>query len=159
MITSDKGVQFIGSFEGYRRWPYNDAAGYATVGYGHLLHYSNVNAKDLLRYHTGLSVPAALKLLRKDCLVAERAVRQSVHTNLKQGAFDALVSFTFNCGAGALSSSRLLKLVNDHKYHSADITSAFVAWDHAGGVELPGLKRRRLAEANLFLTGKYGQGV
>lgn len=147
----------IASFEGYRRFPYNDAAGYATIGYGHLLGYRPVSAADRLRYPLGLSVAQALKLLRKDCLLAQKAVQGYVTRPLGQGQFDALCSFTFNCGAGALAHSTLLHDVNlkPGPAGAAILEADFLRWDHAGGIELPGLKTRRAAEARLYLQGVY----
>lgn len=159
MRLSDAGLRFIASWEGYRRWPYNDAAGFATIGYGHLLHYSPVNAWDRARYPFGLSVPAALALLRRDCAAAEAGVNQLVTRPLGQGQFDALVSFAFNCGTGGLAHSTLLVDVNRHlgPKGAPAIRADFERWCHAGGVVLPGLLRRREAEANLYLEGKYLQ--
>lgn len=151
----------IGAFEGYRRWPYNDAAGHATIGYGHLLHLGNVTARDRARYPLGLTRGPALRLLRRDCAAAESAVKRYVRRGLKQQAYDALVSFTFNCGGGALAHSTLLRDVNRPlgEVTADKIRADFRSWSHAGGMELPGLVRRRLAEAELYLAGKYPQNV
>lgn len=69
---------------------------------------------------------------------------------INQNQFDALVSFAYNLGLGALHGSTLLRLVN-----SGDIAGAaneFPKWNHAGGVVSSGLTHRRLAEQKLFLT-------
>jgi GH24 family phage-related lysozyme (muramidase) len=155
MLTiSDKGLLFIASFEGFRSRPYNDAAGHATIGYGHLMHYGPVTAKDRARYPLGISRAAALKLLRSDAAKAEASVREYVTRRpFKQREFDALCSFTFNCGGGALAHSTLLLDVNRHR--DAAIRADFCRWSHAGGVTLAGLLRRRNAEADMFLHGTY----
>jgi GH24 family phage-related lysozyme (muramidase) len=65
-----------------------------------------------------------------------------------QHQFDALVSFAYNVGVGNLSSSTLLKL---HK--AGDFAGAqqqFARWNKAAGKVLPGLTRRRAAEAALY---------
>lgn len=160
-LISDKGVRMIAMFEGYRRYPYNDAVNNATVGYGHLLHLGPVTWRDRARYPVGLSVAAALKVLRADCRNAEQAVQSCVKRDLGGGQYDALTSFTFNCGGGALAHSTLLQDVNA-KLGAAGATRIrddFLRWDHAGGVELPGLRRRRELEAALFLQGQYPAGV
>ena len=66
----------------------------------------------------------------------------------EQAQFDALCSFTFNLGGGALSSSTLLRKLNERDYAGA--AEEFPRWCHAGGREVPGLVRRRLAEQSLF---------
>ncbi len=72
-----------------------------------------------------------------------------VTVDLDQDQFDALVSFTFNLGAGNLQSSTLLKLLNQGEYTQA--ADQFLRWNKAGGRVLPGLTRRREAERALFL--------
>ena len=67
-----------------------------------------------------------------------------------QNQFDALVSFTYNLGAGNLRSSTLLKKLNAGDYAGA--ADEFPKWNKAGGKELAGLTRRRNAERDLFLS-------
>lgn len=65
-----------------------------------------------------------------------------------QHQFDAMVSFAYNVGIGNLSSSTLLRL---HK--AGDFAGAqqqFGRWNKAGGKVLPGLVKRRAAEAALY---------
>jgi lysozyme len=66
-----------------------------------------------------------------------------------QGQYDALVSFTYNEGAGRLQSSTLLKVLNAGDYAGA--AGQFGVWVCGGGVKLPGLVARREAEAALFV--------
>jgi len=152
---SAEGLGFIARFEGYRGGPYNDAGGNATIGYGHLLHYGPVTWRDHVRYPVGLSVKAALKLLREDAAKAEAGVNAALTVGVVQAQFDALCSFAFNCGVGALQRSTLLKTING-KAGPAKIRTAFMEWNHVGGEESPGLTRRRTAEADLFLGYGYG---
>jgi lysozyme len=151
--VSDKGLAFIGAFEGYRRYPYNDAAGHATIGYGHLLHLGPVTARDRARYPAGLTQAAALKLLRRDAANAEYAVHHNVHALLNQHEYDALVSFTFNCGGGALANSSALRLLNQGDRDQ--VPGKLMLWDKAGGRVLEGLRRRRAAEGRMFAHGTY----
>ena len=68
-----------------------------------------------------------------------------------QPQFDALVSFTYNLGAGHLRSSTLLR---KHKAgNHAGAAREFVKWNRAGGRVLRGLTRRRKAEAKLYRSG------
>lgn len=153
---SPRGTEFIAGFEGFVSRPYNDAAGNATIGYGHLLHYGQVTVYDRVRYAAGLSRKAALVLLRKDAEWASRCVRQHIVRPLQnQTTFDALVSFVFNVGCGGLTGTRVQRDIEGEKW--GDLRYALIEWDHAGGAELPGLRRRREAEATLILTGSYGR--
>jgi lysozyme len=58
------------------------------------------------------------------------------------------VDFCFNAGRGALLGSTLLRKVNAEDFEGA--AAQFGLWVHAGGEVVPGLVRRRTAEAALF---------
>jgi lysozyme len=90
----------------------------------------------------------AERLLIKDVRFAERAVRNFIHIQLTQHQFDALVSFTFNVGSGALQRSRLRRVINRGEVD--DIAKQWMRWVWGGGRKLPGLRRRRAAELLVF---------
>lgn len=142
--TSRAGIDLITSFEGYYPSWYLDPVGVRTVGYGHTSE----------RIPAGITVPLtreeALDLLRSDLKEYEAEVRRLVKVPLSQPQFDALTSFAFNVGAGALASSTLLKRLNHGDYDAA--AREFRRWVFGGGEALPGLKRRRAAEAALFMS-------
>lgn len=144
----------ISGFEGYRARAYNDSGGNATIGYGHLLHLGPATWRD-----RGLfwPEPYARRRLRQDCATAEAAVRRLVTRPLGQGQYDALVSFTFNVGTGGFGRSTLLRDVNRHlgPKGSATLRADFERWSHVDGRVVPGLLRRRQAEAELYLQGRY----
>nr|WP_268932916.1 lysozyme [Sphingobium yanoikuyae] len=107
--------------------------------------------------HTGPDVKPGLTithersqaLLAADLLRFERAVNR-LGGRMSQGQFDAMVSFAFNCGEGALKSSTLLK-----KHLAGDYAGAgkeFARWTRGGGKVLPGLVKRRAAEAALYMS-------
>ncbi len=64
------------------------------------------------RAEWGFLVKEAEALLRKDVLWAEGAVLCLIGVPLRDGQFDGLVSFAFNCGSGALQRSTLRRKVN-----------------------------------------------
>ncbi|MEQ1704631.1 MAG: lysozyme [Rickettsiales bacterium] len=109
-ITED-GIELIQNFEGFSPTVYLDAAGLPTIGYGHLL-----RAGEAEMFRRGISHEAAVALLIKDVQTAERAVLRLITVPLTDGQFDALVSFTFNLGGGALQRSTLRRKINreDH---------------------------------------------
>jgi peptidoglycan hydrolase-like protein with peptidoglycan-binding domain len=91
-------------------------------------------------------------MLAEDVGRFEAAVNRLVKVPLSQGQFDALVSFSFNVGEGALADSTLLRKLNARDYKGA--RREFARWNKGGGRVLPGLTRRRAAEAKLFGGGK-----
>lgn len=143
-ITQD-GLNLIKQFEGFEPEIYLDAAGYPTIGYGHLI---RKDEGDM--YRNGITESAAGALLAKDVWAAERAVLRLIKVPLTDGQFDALVSFTFNLGGGALQRSTLRRKVNREEH--ADVPEEFMRWVWAGGRKLRGLVRRRYAEAALYIA-------
>ena len=131
------GLNLIKRFEGFSPSVYICPAGYPTIGYGHLV-------RDGEQF-TSISAEEAEALLRKDVASAERAVLRLVNVPLSDGQFDALVSFTFNLGAGALQRSTLRRKVNRQLH--IEVPSQLMRWVWAGGRRLNGLIRRRKAEA------------
>ena len=139
MKTSSKGVSLIKQFEGCRLKAYKCPAGVWTIGYGHT---AGVKAGDIITQETAESY------LRNDLVTYEKYVMNYdgiYHFN--QNQFDALVSFTYNCGAGNLKN-----LTQGGKRTIAQISEKLLLYNKAGGVTLLGLQRRRSAEKVLFDT-------
>ena len=70
--------------------------------------------------------------------------------SVNQNQFDALVSFAYNLGCGALHGSHLLQLVNQGDFDGA--ANEFPKWNHVNHQVVNGLTRRRAAEQSLFST-------
>lgn len=140
MRTSQKGIDLIKKFEGCRLEAYKCPAGIWTIGYGH-----TKGVKDGMI----ITQEQAEEFLREDLRIFEQTVESCVKVPLSQNQFDALVSFCYNCGSGALRTSTLLRLLNDGKY--SDAGKQFLRWNKAGGRVLAGLTRRREEEKKLFL--------
>ena len=146
--TSLKGVELIKKYEGFRSKPYKCEAGVATIGYGATYYPNGVKVK--------LSDPAidekhASLLLEAMLVPYEKAVDSFCRDDINQNQFDALVSFAYNLGNGALKGSTLLKKVNANPNDIA-IKKEFLKWRFAGGKELKGLVNRRIEESNLYFT-------
>ena len=141
MRTSDYGINLIKQFEGVRLEAYKavPTEEHYTIGYGH---YGPDVKKNMV-----ISQKMAEDLLKKDLEKFEGYVRKYVpEDRFTQNQFDALVSFTYNCGAGNLKklvSGRTLRQVAD----------AMLLYNKAGGKVYDGLTRRRKAERELFLKG------
>ena len=159
MRVSDAGKQLIKVFEGVHRRPYLCPAVLWTIGVGRVLYPEQIKLKvperklyPLKPEHDKEWGDAAIDaFLDADLLVSESGVlRLCPNSVTSQSQFDALASFAFNCGVGALQASTLRRL-----YNAGDIAGAaaeFVKWNKGGGRVLPGLTRRRLAEQALFLS-------
>jgi len=147
MLISKKGLELIKSFEGFMSHPYLDVAMVPTIGYGTThYHHRAVTLND-----QDISESTASYLLRTQ--VDEtygKAVNHYVQVPLTQNQFDALVSFTYNLGVGALKSSTLLRDINSGKI--AEAYNEFHKWTHANGKVVRGLVARRKKESELFLA-------
>lgn len=138
-ITQD-GIDLIKRFEGFCSSVYICPAGYPTIGYGHLVRSGES--------FTEITETEAEELLRRDVESAERAVLRLVNVPLTDGQFDALVSFTFNLGAGAFQRSTLRRKVNRQAH--TEVPAQLMRWVWAGGRKLRGLRNRRSAESILY---------
>lgn len=156
MNLSDAGARFIASHEGMVLEPYNDPAGYATIGIGHLIAKRRVNDADKNQWGR-LTEAQAFDLFRSDARRFIDAVAAAVAVPLTQNQFDALVSFAFNVGEGAFRGSTLLKKLNAGDYSGA--AAEFAKWNKARGRVLKGLVRRRKEEAELFMRASAGQAI
>ncbi len=141
MHISPRGLALIKAFEGCRLTAYLCPAGILTIGFGH----TGRDVTEGLR----ITAEAAEELLRGDLMRFEDGVRR-LAGETSQSRFDALVSFAFNLGLGALAGSTLLK-----RHRAGDFARAaneFLRWNKAGGIVPPGLTRRRAAERRLYLS-------
>ena len=139
-ITQD-GLDLIKRFEGFSRTIYMCPAGHPTIGYGHVV----TSDEDFI---VGIDAEQADELLRQDAGIAERAILRLINVPLTDGQFDALVSFTYNLGGGALQRSTLRRKVNREDH--TEVPEQFMRWVWAGGRQLKGLIRRRKAERSVL---------
>ena len=138
MKTSQPGINLIKQFEGVRLTAYKCPAGVYTIGYGH--------TRGVTR---GMKITEeeASAFLTADLRNSEKAVERydSVY-HWNQNEFDALVSFTFNCGA-----TNLRALLRNGRRNRSQIAETLPLYRKDGGKVLKGLERRRAAEKALFL--------
>jgi GH24 family phage-related lysozyme (muramidase) len=69
-------------------------------------------------------------------------------TPTTQNQFDALVALAYNIGPATLASSTLLARHKARDYAGA--RAQFARWNKANGQVMPGLTKRRAAEAALY---------
>lgn len=138
MLNSLKG------WEGLRTTAYKCPAGVWTIGYGHT---SGVQAGQQI------TEAQAEQYLRADLASFENEVTaqaKAAGVNLTQGQFDALVSFAYNCGGGALQKSGIMGMLKSGNTQGA--ASKLKEYVHGGGKVLPGLVSRRGVEAGWMLA-------
>ena len=140
---TQNGLDLIKRFEGFSRTVYFCPAGYPTIGYGHVV-------KDDEDFSAGIDEEKAEELLRQDAQIAERAVLRLIDVPLTDGQFNALVSFTYNLGGGALQRSTLRRKINREEH--GEVPEQFMRWVWAGGRKLKGLVRRRHAESIFYIS-------
>ena len=140
MTYGPNGLALTKSFESCRLMPYKDGGGVWTDGYG--------NTHRVLP-GTAISQEKADKDLVMNVADAVDTVNDYVTVPMAQNQFDALVDFTFNCGASAFKTSTLLKLLNADDYSGA--CAQLARWNKDNGQVVAGLTRRRAAEQDLFM--------
>ena len=150
MRMSKKGIALLKRFEGLRLVAYYDIAAIPTIGYGHT---ESVTAEDVA-IGRRITIEEAERLLRMDLRPRESAVIRLVSVSLNRNEFDALVSFVYNVGVDAFKMSTARKRLN--RGDRVGSAQALTWWNKAtiGGElkEVDGLKNRRAAEQELFLT-------
>jgi GH24 family phage-related lysozyme (muramidase) len=147
MKLNDKGFALICEFEGCRTEAYQDAVGVWTIGYGH----TSAAGPPCVGPGVTVTRAEATGILMRDLEIFSAGVRSAITAPLNDNQFSALVSFAFNVGLGNFRSSSVLRSVNDCRFDQ--VPADLALWVKAGGKVLPGLIRRRAAEAALFLAG------
>lgn len=156
MNISEIGLRRLAQWEGEikdngKHVAYDDAAGYPTIGIGHLLTNEELKTGHILIEgvmvdwgYDGLFDEEAFGLLEQDLQWAQDAVNKNVEVFLLQNQFDSLVSFVFNIGETNFRSSTLLRVLNEANY--AEVPNQLKRWNKAGGKTLRGLIKRRQHE-------------
>lgn len=132
------GLNLIKQFEGCRLTAYQCSAGVWTIGYGHTV-----------GVYKGMKISQAQAdaFLKQDIVKFEKYINNPSYVpfteQLNQNQFDALVSFAFNLGQGNVKKLCVGRNINQ-------IPSAMQKYCKAAGRTLPGLQRRRKAEAALY---------
>lgn len=138
MKISDNGLTLIKSFESCKLKAYKcvSTEKYYTIGWGH---YGADVKSDMV-----ITQEQADSMLVSDIKKFEKYVN-ATGLKLNQNQFDALVSFTYNCG-----NANLKKLITNRTLQ--DISDALLLYNKSGGKAFAGLVRRREAEKKLFDT-------
>lgn len=149
-ISQDAIEQLVCKFEGCVLTAYPDPGTNAepwTIGYGH----TSAAGDPPVTRGMKITKERALDILKSDLVKVERQVANLVKVPVTQDQFDVLVDFTFNVGPGNLSRSTLLRKLNAGDYDA--VPGELAKWNKAAGKVLPGLVRRRAAEADWWMNG------
>ena len=167
MRLSPAGAAVMHQFEGYRQRPYLCPSHIWTTGFGHVLYQQQIRLP--ITRSPERQVPMIRKeyplrpednrvfskdeidaLFEADVAVFERGVlRLAPALDGHQGAFDACVSFSYNVGLGNFQRSSVRMKVQREDWEGA--AKSLMLWTKGGGRVLPGLVRRRQAEAALMV--------
>ena len=169
--TSEKGLDFLHQQEGIRTDAYKDTDKWA-IGYGHNINVGDVIFGDTINGRVtqadidrlnrtkgdlNISKAEARRIFRQDLVKFEKAVCAEIDTPITQGQFDALVSYAYNGGQGAVR-----RMVQRSDFNSGDFSRVPQAWmrlSTASGTKDPVKraqqeavlrKRRRLELETLF---------
>ena len=145
---SNNGITLIKSFEGCRLKAYRCPAGVLTIGYGHT---GNDVKENTIWTQFQAEVALLTDLTKYEKYVNDMETEFDYCFN--QNEFDALVSFTYNCGKG-----NLYKLTQNGTRNSEQIAKAMPLYNKANGNVLQGLVNRRKAEVELFTSGTMVRG-
>lgn len=142
MNTAELASRLLRSFEGIKLTSYRDSGGVWTIGAGH-------TGPDVTPGMT-INIDQALAMFKNDAaalidLVSDKSVIEAA----------ALVSFGFNCGAGALRRVLAGNIVvtEDGFFTSDNPPKEYGSHDKLGNI-LPGLQARRKLEAALIVASK-----
>jgi len=150
-ITSidEAGLKLIEGFEGCILHPYKDQVGIPTLGYG--MTYYPSTGKKVTMQDPPITQAQADSMFLQLLKPFELAVYSTTRDDLTQNQFNALVSLTYNIGAGGFKGSTVHRLVNASVI-GLPLKEAWLAWSHAGGKINTDLLARRTKELNLYLS-------
>jgi lysozyme len=141
---SEKGLELLKHYEGCELTAYRCSANVLTIGYGH----TKGVTEDMV-----ITQEEADQMLHDEMPEYEGYINDKVTVELNQDQFDAMVCWVYNLGSGNLSSSTLLKVLNDGDYDG--VPEQMKRWNKAGGKVLNGLTKRRDSEAKLFCSEEW----
>ena len=163
--TSDEMKAFIKQKEGLRVFSYSDAGKAWAIGYGHNIKVGDVingvkvgkaeiqeldrtQGKSLGGQPLIISPEEADELFDKDLAKFEKGVCNGVTTEITQGQYDAMVSFSYNVGVGAFSKSTMLRKLNEGNVD--EVPNQWMRWVNVNGQPNSGLRARRDEELRFF---------
>ena len=150
LATSEEAVTLIKAYEGFSAKAYWDNTQWS-IGYG-----------TKSTQGATITEEEALTAMRAELLEVENALNaftEKYGLSLSQNQFDALASLSYNCGTGWMNSNgRLRQAVTEGKSGN-DFLFAISLWANISSVPNAGLLKRRMSEANLYLSATYNKAM
>jgi len=134
-------------FEGFRSKPYLCPAGIPTIGYGSTYYASGAKVA-LSDEPISKTIAEALLLHELQFTYLPGVLRNCPILLTDERKCNAVVDFCYNLGIGRLQTSTLKRKINEQNWEAAK--DQLLLWNKAGGRVLPGLDKRRKAEAALL---------
>jgi len=148
-LVSAELIDFVKSYEGFSAIAYDDSTGVIAIGYG-------TTRKDYVALGSITEIQAT-QFLKEEINDMAKQIKSNLDSKgvvLNQNQFDALCSFAYNCGVGALFGSTLYKRILNGVRDSS-LKDNFTAWSKAGGKTMQGLINRRIEEYQIFTNADY----
>ena len=143
MKLDQAGIDFLHEREGYRSKPYLDTKGIPTIGYGNTYY---PDGRKVTMQDKPLTPALAEQLFHAMVDPLEKQINALIKTKLTQNQYNAIVSFTYNVGIGALSNSTALKKINANP-NDPTIREALMRFNKP-----PEIIGRRKMEADLYFS-------
>lgn len=146
MQINAAGIKLVKDFEGFSAEAYQCPAGVWTIGWGRTEGVQEGDKTTMAKEHKTL---------------VDSLNRYAAHVEAKcsvlpnENELAAMTSLAYNIGRDGFAKSTVLKCYNRGDREAA--ARAFAMWNKAAGKVLPGLVRRRAAEAALFLDPVGGE--
>lgn len=134
-------------FEGFRSKPYICPAGYPTIGYGTVW---KPDGTKVTMDDAPISKAQANEWLLSELRTnyAAGVLRASPRLIAHPKILGAMIDFSYNLGVARYRASTLRRKVDNQDWEAAK--EQLMRWTRGGGKVLPGLVRRRQAEAGLL---------
>lgn len=138
--------KIVKDFESFFSKSYLCPANVWTIGWGTIKYRNGIKVKE----GEAITRDEAQKELEYELQKGYDYIEKNIKTKLNDDQLSALISFVYNCGAGALDTKWSIgRAVRDGNLSA--VPNLLMAWINGGGRPLAGLWRRRASEALLFL--------
>ena len=135
------------SFEGFKSTPYLCPAGVPTIGYGSTFYPGKIK---VTLQDTSISAEQAEQILMYVLsMYAQNVSKLSPILNENESHLGAVISFAYNLGVARYRASTFRSRIDSGACAGARVE--IVKWTRCGGRVLPGLVRRRQAEAKFLV--------
>lgn len=143
---SERGFQFIRSWEAYKAKPYTDMYGTTTIGYGHT---AAMQGGKKIEPDEEYTLEKAEDQLHKDVEQVQNLINPILPPNLTQNQYDAVLSYAYNRGYGKFKKSDVYKALQNGNW---DDVYELMKIDEKNR---PGILNRRQSEANIWKDSNY----